>query len=233
MIKPDRRGDRERKRRLENRETILHAAEAVILRKGFSATSMDDVAAEADFSKATLYRYIKSKSELMLDIMVHFLDDLEQRLHEIRTAGGRSVRERLQDSLAYILEYMADKESLSRVFLADPSFHKFVPLFFDSSDSPDSSAPVHDGAFLVRIRAHGDALTKGWEGLLAEGVAGGEFRPLDVRAAALFVAAVIEGVFAERFWSSDKPGLENDVSLITDFLCQGFMARSAGRGVAR
>ncbi|MDD8026312.1 MAG: TetR/AcrR family transcriptional regulator [Acidobacteriota bacterium] len=230
MNKTDRRDDRERKRRLENREAILHAAEAVIMKNGFSATSMDDVAAEAAFSKATLYRYFKSKSELMLDIMVHFLDDLELRLKEIRSAADRSVRERLQDSVAYILEYMGDKECLSRVFLADPGFHKFVPLFFDQVDP---SSPVPDCGFIERIRTHGDSITKGWEDLLAEGVAGGEFRPLDVRAAALYVAAVIEGVFAERFWSSDKPGLENDVSQITDFLCQGFMARSAGRGDER
>jgi AcrR family transcriptional regulator len=229
-IKSDRRSDRERKRRQQNREAILHAAEAAILRRGCSATSMDDVAAEAEFSKATLYRYFKSKSELMLDIMVHFLDDLELQLAEIRSAPGRSVRDRLRDSIACLLEYMASKESLSRAFLEDPGFHKFVPLLLDSSD-PSSS--VRDGSFLARIRAHGDSISKGWETLLAEGVTRGELRPLDVPRAALFISAAIQGVFGQRFWPAGKPALTDNISLIFDFLWQGIMARSAGQGVAR
>jgi len=233
-IHSDQRSDRERKRRLVNRDAILHAAESVILRKGFSDTSMDDVAAEAQFSKATLYRYFKSKSELMLDIMIHYLDDLERRLEEIRTTPGRSVRERLQDTFACLLSYMEDKEGLSRVFLADPGFHKIVPILFEATDQTDDSAPAcsfHHAAFTDHIRSHGQAIAQGWERLLAEGVAGGEFRSLDVPAAALFVSAVLQGVFSQRFWSEGKPGLSDDVSLIFDFLWHGIIARAAGQGV--
>ncbi len=232
----DRRSDREQRRRLENREAILHAAEAVILRKGFSDASMDDVAAEAQFSKATLYRYFKSKSELMLDIIIHFLDDLELRLAAIRTAPGRSVRERVQDTFVCLLSTMEDKEGLSRVFLADPGFHKIVPLLFearDPSDAADPSCSAGHGAFASHIRSHGRAISQGWERLLAEGVEAGELRPLDAPAAALFVGAVLQGVFSQRFWSEGKPGLSDNVSLIFDFLWHGIIARSAGQGVER
>lgn len=235
-IKSDQRSDRERKRRLENRDAILHAAEAVILRKGFSDTSMDDVAAEAQFSKATLYRYFKSKSELMLEIIIHFLDDLERQLDAIRTMPGRSVRERLRDTFACLLSYMEDKEGLSRVFLADPGFHKIVPLLFEAGDQHEAADPdgsCGHGAFSSHIRSHGQAISKGWERLLAEGVAGGEFRPLDVPAAALFISAILQGVFGQRFWSEGKPGLSDDVSLIFDFLWHGIIARAAGQGVER
>jgi AcrR family transcriptional regulator len=227
MTKTDRRSDRERKRRLENREAILHAAEAVILRRGFTAASMDEVAAEADFSKATLYRYFKSKAELVFEIMIHFMDDIEARLAAARTAPGRTVRERLQDSVACLLGSLAEKENLSRVFLADRTLIKLIPLFVGRAGAGRESQ------FIDRLRARRADLMKGTEALLAEGIANGEFRAFDVRAASFYVAAVIEGVFTEGFWAPHKPDLEKDVSLISDFLLRGFAARTADRGETR
>ena len=92
----DSRVAREERRRRENRETILHAAEAVIQAKGFSPSSMDDVAAEAGFSKATLYRYFKSKTELLFEILIHFFEDMETGLAAIRRRPA-SCRERLRE----------------------------------------------------------------------------------------------------------------------------------------
>ena len=59
----DLRKERERQRREEYKETILHAAESIIVRKGYRATTMDDIAREAQFSKATLYNYFRSKGD--------------------------------------------------------------------------------------------------------------------------------------------------------------------------
>ena len=55
------RRERELRRREGYREIILHAAERVILRKGYSALTMDDVAREAQLSKATIYKYVAGK----------------------------------------------------------------------------------------------------------------------------------------------------------------------------
>src|SRR5919204_4021455 len=46
------------------REAILAAAARLFAQKGYEATTMDDVAGAAGVSKATLYRYIRSKEEL-------------------------------------------------------------------------------------------------------------------------------------------------------------------------
>ncbi len=234
--KHDPRADRDMRRRLENREAILHAGEAVILRKGFSEASMDDVAAEARFSKATLYRYFDSKSEMMLEILIHFLDDLQKRLEEIISAPGRPVRERFQDTLACILSYMENKEGLAKAFMSDHDFHKTVSRLFEPDGAPAGAGAaclLHHGGFMAHIQSHGASIAKCWETLLAEGVASGEFRPLDVPAAVLFIGAVVQGVFSQRFWSTAKPGLADNVSLILDFVWRGIMARPAGQGVAR
>lgn len=50
--------------RPERREAILKAAAAAFARKGFAATSMEDVAAEAGITKLIVYRHFASKEAL-------------------------------------------------------------------------------------------------------------------------------------------------------------------------
>lgn len=57
----ERRRAREKERR---RNEIIDAAEKLFLSKGYDEITMDDVAADADFAKGTLYVYFKSKESL-------------------------------------------------------------------------------------------------------------------------------------------------------------------------
>ena len=50
------------------RRQILDAARACFVREGFHATSMQDVLREADLSAGAVYRYFKSKDEIILAI---------------------------------------------------------------------------------------------------------------------------------------------------------------------
>jgi AcrR family transcriptional regulator len=61
------RREREKKRR---REEILSAAERVIFKNGVDKATMDEVAEEAELSKATLYLYFSSKEELYFAIFL-------------------------------------------------------------------------------------------------------------------------------------------------------------------
>jgi AcrR family transcriptional regulator len=51
-------------RRAERREQILDAATRAFARRGFAATGLDDVAAEAAVTHVILYRHFASKSDL-------------------------------------------------------------------------------------------------------------------------------------------------------------------------
>lgn len=61
-------------------DKIYIAAAQVIHTKGYHATSMDDIAAAANITKPGLYYYIKSKDELLFQIMMHTLDGYERRV---------------------------------------------------------------------------------------------------------------------------------------------------------
>ena len=57
MIKDYQRKERKQRRIEDNKRFILKAAEKVFARKGFSLTTVDEIADEAQFSKATIYKY--------------------------------------------------------------------------------------------------------------------------------------------------------------------------------
>ena len=57
-------GPGRRLRRAERREQILGAATRAFARAGFTATSLDDVAAEAGITRVILYRHFESKADL-------------------------------------------------------------------------------------------------------------------------------------------------------------------------
>ena len=61
-------------RKEEERETrkilILNSALRVFKTKGIEHSTMDEIAQEADFGKATLYYYFKSKEEIFNTILI-------------------------------------------------------------------------------------------------------------------------------------------------------------------
>jgi len=57
---------------------IYRTAAQIILRKGYDATSVNDIANALGMTKAGLYHYINGKKELLFDIMNFGLDELDE-----------------------------------------------------------------------------------------------------------------------------------------------------------
>ena len=58
-------GRRKKEPKSVHRENIASAASALFMEKGIAATSMDDIAKAAGYSKATLYVYFENKEEIV------------------------------------------------------------------------------------------------------------------------------------------------------------------------
>ena len=61
--------DRQAKEREVRKEQILESALNVFKSSGLDATTMDEIAKEADFGKATLYYYFSSKEEIFIELL--------------------------------------------------------------------------------------------------------------------------------------------------------------------
>ena len=82
-------GRRKKEPKSVHREKIASAASVLFMDKGIAATSMDDIAKAAGYSKATLYVYFKNKEEivgiLVLDSMKKLYNYIVSALEQQQT----------------------------------------------------------------------------------------------------------------------------------------------------
>lgn len=86
-------GRRKKEPRSVHRENIMSAASILFMEKGVTATSMDDIAKAAGYSKATIYVYFENKEEivgiLVLSSMKKLYDYISSALAEQETTKAR------------------------------------------------------------------------------------------------------------------------------------------------
>jgi len=101
------RKQRERERR---RQQIIVAAKRVFSEKGYSKSTMEDIAREAELSPGTLYLYFKNKDELYASLSLRILQYLNIRLEDVKKEKDIELRQKIA----------AIKEALFDVYQFDP-----------------------------------------------------------------------------------------------------------------
>src|SRR5262245_31262806 len=91
---------------------MLDAAARLFGTQRFHEARMDDIAAEAEVSKGTLYRYFKDKDELYLALLDRCSRELVGLLHE-RVAAAEGPRARLE---ALVEALIADFDAQPHLF---------------------------------------------------------------------------------------------------------------------
>jgi AcrR family transcriptional regulator len=81
------------------RQQILDAARACFLRNGFHMTSMQDVIAEAGLSVGAVYRYFRSKNELIAAIADEYSGEISTRLGELIADPRRPLADVMETAI--------------------------------------------------------------------------------------------------------------------------------------
>lgn len=92
---PHRRSDRAR-------QAVLHAADDLLVERGYAAVTMEGIAARAGVAKQTIYRWWPSKFEVLMDT---FLEDAEDAL-KIPDTG--TTTEDLRQHLHRLADFLTD-----------------------------------------------------------------------------------------------------------------------------
>ena len=78
--------ERQIKERELRKQNILDSALSVFKNKGFEGSTMDEIAKDADFGKATLYYYFNSKEEIFVEILNNgwkmIWESIEEEVHD-------------------------------------------------------------------------------------------------------------------------------------------------------
>ena len=65
---------------IDSRQEILRAAARLFYKRGYDATSMNDVATALKLSKGGLYHHFRSKDQILFDLMDHAMRITEERV---------------------------------------------------------------------------------------------------------------------------------------------------------
>jgi len=111
------------KKKSERKDRIFSTAVDLFNEKGFSKTSMQDIADNANLAVGTLYNYFPSKNYLLLDIM-H--EEIEITITETNTLfndvnlQNKSAKEIIRSLVKRIfsIPLLVNKESLKEIFIA-------------------------------------------------------------------------------------------------------------------
>jgi AcrR family transcriptional regulator len=168
------------------RELILAEAAKLFKDRGYSGTSMRDLAGQVGMEAASMYNHIKSKDELLDTICFRISDTYISQLAEIeRTA----------------IPYGEKIKSLVRLH---------IRLMVE--DSAAVSVANHDWKYLpeprlTEFKQARKSYEKGFAALIEAGIAAGEFRPVNVSVALFTVLSAVRWV---ELWYRPGRGLTAD-----------------------
>jgi len=105
---------REREREAHRRE-LLEAGERVFVRNGYHATTVEEIASEAEFAVGTLYNFFKGKE----DLYVHVIEKIAQNFTEQFEQNVLSIEDPEQAIASLIelrLTHFEDHRGFFRIF---------------------------------------------------------------------------------------------------------------------
>jgi AcrR family transcriptional regulator len=186
--------------RNERRQKILAAAAELFGANPYDSVQMRDVAARAEVGKPTLYRYFPSKEELFLEVFKSGLDRLDSEVAAIlkdRDQPGRSLERLLQAMLNALGGQVAALRMLT----------------------DDQSAVMRRwrNEFRRRRRPFVEAART----ILEQGVATGEFRPIDLEA----VPSMLIGIVRGGLIGTDRLPRERFAAAMIDLVMHALLAR--------
>ena len=178
--------------RLARMERILDSAEKLFVEKGYTGTSINDIAEEADFSRTSIYQYFTSKEEIYLHILERYTEPLTERLQQA-TADALTVSDKIRAFLDELRKMKREKSN-------------FFELYFIQRHQVEPRLPRE---LRSRLNAKRRRLENVFREFYREGVEKGEVRDIRVKDASnLFFAQIMGMMLLHEYY-----GDEFDVTL--------------------
>jgi len=183
---------------------ILQKAGELFARRGYREISMREIAAECGITKPAIYHYFRGKKQLYLEVLDRELERLVGALDEAG-AGSGSAPDRLAGLVRRYLESLRHRLSLIQLLLRDVG-------------TIESEIPG------VAVKRSEDIL-RPFVAVIQEGIADGEFRPVDARRAALSVVGMMNVFVTRTLLQPDAPIRDEDILHTVDMALNGLLPR--------
>ena len=158
------------------KEIILEKAAVMFREKGFSATSMRDLAESVGIEAASLYNHIQSKSQILQEIVFRAADDCNQHLDKL-TDENAACSIKIESIIRFHVQMMLNRFEDYHVMT-----HEWIHL----------SEP-HLSNFINQRRTYVQKL----ESIVEECIQKKEFKPILPYVAVLTILSAVRGL---EFW---------------------------------
>ncbi len=183
------------------RDRVLRAAAHCFNRKGFSGTSLKDVADILGLTDPALYYYVRNKEELVYLCYVRAADIGREALDRAVSDGNTGL-DQVQRYLRYHIEYMVGDRGPIAIMSEIPSLK-----------------PEHREEVLELSRKH----STGFEAMLERGIADGSIAPCDVRMTGNAIMGSINWI--PKWYHGDEAMAAKIVAEFPRILSKGLLAR--------
>jgi AcrR family transcriptional regulator len=186
----------------QRKNQILQAALSVIVNSGYECSRMDDIVKSSKLSKGAIYWYYKSKKEIYLALVDHWVKQYNSGFIE-NLETKHSASEQLKGLFDYFLAQ----------YQKDPSVFKILVEFWSLSGRDVDFNEKLQKVYLEFL----EYIVK----IIQDGVDSGEFKNVNPRITALSILINIEGI--NWFTLFDKSGVEPHeyIHTISDFILAG------------
>ncbi len=198
------RGERKEKEKVARIEGILSAAKRVFSRKGYEATTVEDIAQEAGFGKASLYFYFKKKEEVFLSLIKEGLERQRNLLKEIMDSRISNV-ERLEAVVSKFFAYVGENREFMRIV---------------HSESQKLYATTLREVRSYIKKEHRKTM-EGIASIVQEGIRSGEFRKVEPTLAAASFMGIIRSVIFDWLVKDEKNPPDRYKPMVMDIFLKG------------
>lgn len=98
---------------------LLEAAQRLMLAKGFTATSVDEICEEAELTKGGFFHYFRSKEDLGKAVLDHFMSTMSQAILDAPFFKKKDPLQRIYGYIDFIIEASRDPERRSGCLLGN------------------------------------------------------------------------------------------------------------------
>jgi AcrR family transcriptional regulator len=161
------------RKKASKKELILRRAAAMFREKGFSGTSMRDLAEMVGIEAASLYNHIRSKNEILEAICFNVANIFNSNMEVVDSNGQKSIA-KIEELLRFHIRQMV--ENYEEVYVSDREWKHL------------------DEPYLSNFQNQRRNYRKKFAAIIEEGIEKNEIRKIDAPTAVLIILHAVSGI---------------------------------------
>jgi len=192
---------------LKRKEQILDAALNVIVKNGYHQSRMDDIVSTSGLSKGAIYWYYKSKKDVYLDLVNHWVNRYSNSLMELPQKDTSSSKQ-LKNMFNIFFEQ----------FENDPVVFKALLEFW--------SLAGRDDDFNKKLEKVTHNFIQYLEKIIQKGVKSGELKNVNPKITAMSIMVVIEGISWFTLFKKNGVSAKEYTDTVSEFILSGLIKKT-------